>query len=86
MGTKAEAGTVTHWSPELAAGEMYDTKYDMWSMGVVFYELCCLDLPFTPEPDSNTMQLITGKMKNCRYTLRSFLNTFLVIRHKFPHL
>lgn len=60
MGSATKTGTVTHWSPELASGKMYDTKYDMWSMGVVFYELCCLDLPFTPEPDSNTIQMMSN--------------------------
>ena len=48
--TRTKAGTITHWSPELADGNEYSTKYDVWSVGVIFYELCALDLPYGYTP------------------------------------
>ena len=39
-------GTPYYFSPELINNEPYDYKTDIWSLGIVLYELCCLKLPF----------------------------------------
>lgn len=33
-------------SPQIILEEEYTTKTDIWSIGVIFYELCCGKLPF----------------------------------------
>ena len=40
-------GTPLYASPEICDGTPYDAKTDVWSLGVVLYELCALQPPFT---------------------------------------
>lgn len=40
------AGTLSYMSPERCLGEPYSFKSDIWSMGVMFYEICALERPF----------------------------------------
>ena len=39
-------GTPSYLSPELYENQKYDRKSDVWALGCIFYELCCLRLPF----------------------------------------
>ena len=39
-------GTPLYLSPELCRNEPYTAKTDIWSCGVLLYELCALDTPF----------------------------------------
>jgi NIMA (never in mitosis gene a)-related kinase len=33
-------------SPEMIKNNPYNFKADIWSLGVVIYEICCLKTPF----------------------------------------
>lgn len=39
-------GTPYYLAPEIIEGKKYDQMADMWSLGVLVYELACLALPF----------------------------------------
>ena len=43
---KTAIGTPYYLSPEICEGKAYNHKSDIWSLGVVLYELCTLKCPF----------------------------------------
>ncbi|KAA6387607.1 MAG: putative serine/threonine-protein kinase Nek1 [Streblomastix strix] len=38
--------TYSSLAPEICAGHKYNHKSDIWSVGIVLYQLCALELPF----------------------------------------
>ena len=56
-------GTPYYFSPEIINGELYNYKTDIWSLGVVLYEMCCLKLPF----ESNNIAQLSIKIMKGKY-------------------
>jgi NIMA (never in mitosis gene a)-related kinase len=51
-------GTPYYLSPEIIEGRPYNFKSDIWSLGVLLYELCCLKPPF----DASSLHFLALKI------------------------
>lgn len=54
-------GTTSYMSPEQATGEKVDQRSDIWSFGVLFYELLTGQLPFKGEYEQAILYSIVNK-------------------------
>lgn len=57
-------GTPYYLSPEIIEGKDYNFKTDIWSMGVILYELCMRKPPF----DANCISSLALKIVRGIYT------------------
>jgi serine/threonine protein kinase len=60
---KSMVGTPYYLSPEIVSSKPYNFKSDVWSLGVLLYELCTLKPPF----DAPNMNLLSLKIARGQY-------------------
>lgn len=53
-----QIGTPYYLSPEVCKGDEYNMKTDIWSLGIVLYEMCALKHPFLGRTARDVMQNI----------------------------
>ena len=54
-------GTPYYLSPEIVQSKPYNAKTDIWSLGVMLYELCALRPPFDgPSIHVLSMKIVRG--------------------------
>jgi len=64
------AGTIAYMSPEQARGQEIDVRSDIWSLGVVLYEMLTGFLPFAGETKSD---IIAAILQNNPVPLKTYL-------------
>ena len=60
---KTVVGTPYYLSPEIIHNQPYSFKSDIWSLGVLLYEMCCLKMPF----DGNNIAILSMKIIKAQY-------------------
>ncbi|PAV77498.1 hypothetical protein WR25_02539 isoform G [Diploscapter pachys] len=64
QGAKTVVGTPYYISPEMCSGQTYNEKSDMWALGCILYEMCCLQKAFEGE----NLPALVNKIMSCSYT------------------
>ena len=68
---KTMVGTPYYLSPEIIQGKLYDNKSDIWSLGVLLYEMMTFKMPF----EANTLPMLSMKIMRGNYTPLSSMYT-----------
>jgi NIMA (never in mitosis gene a)-related kinase len=77
-------GTPYYLSPEIIQNQPYSFKSDVWSLGVLLYEMCCLKMPFDGSNIASlSMKIVKGQYIPMPTTfskeLRNLVNSILMV-------
>eukprot|EP00347_Sterkiella_histriomuscorum_P002382 403368372 len=62
---RSKVGTPYYLSPEVCEDRPYNNKSDIWSLGCVLYEMCCLKHPFEAKNQAELLlKIIKGKYES----------------------
>lgn len=71
-------GTMPYMSPEILDQKKYSYSTDIWSMGIILYELVCLEYPF-----NSMSSILNGNMKpmnrKCNLNIATCVNGMLQV-------
>jgi len=76
---KTEVGTALYISPERFNFQPYGFPADIWSLGVLLYELCCLSKPFE-KPSDIPMCKLKSNLSEVRHEYRELVRDMLRIK------
>jgi NIMA (never in mitosis gene a)-related kinase len=60
---RTSIGTPYYLAPEICHGRPYDNKADLWSLGCILYELCCLRRPY----EADSLITLLHRISTCEY-------------------
>lgn len=77
-------GTMGYIAPEIIQGKPYTNKCDLWSLGIIIYNLCFQELPYNGQAYNAMMNQINNiGQKNFKRTgdayLDDLINKLLVV-------
>jgi NIMA (never in mitosis gene a)-related kinase len=80
---KTFVGTPFYLAPEIIESTPYSFKADIWSLGVILYEMCCLEPPFNADSfPSLVFKIVKGNYPpisgNYSKELRNLVSSLLI--------
>lgn len=80
----SRVGTPFYLAPELWKTPKYSPASDIWALGVILYEICCLSYPFpATEMDELEQKVLNEKIaKHPNFVSQDFVNLFQKMLNK----